>query len=294
MVNIPPPLHDLPSDPSARFDAWATGIRRELSFWMEWARTRGSQWPAEFAQRMDPATRLARGISDHATKAGLTHLRLLDVGAGPMTWLGHVPPKGMSVDLVACDPLADAYAQCLDSLGLVPPVPVQFALAEELSAVFAPESFDIVHCRQALDCCYDPARALVEMLRLVKVGGAMMIFNMPNQAAAEGYLGFRQYNLEVVEERLFLWRGAARWSLEELLPAGTEISVHDRGQISAVVTKREPFPPQAAGWLGTQAGEAWRARVNRAIRAAMGWQRGVSPQGAPRALIAGGELAHGG
>jgi SAM-dependent methyltransferase len=292
MVHVATGPRELPTDPSERFEFWAAGIPHELRFWTDWARTKGGRWPDEFAKRMNPATPLAPWILGQALKASLNHIRILDVGAGPVTSLGYVPPKGMTMELIAIDPLAGAYAQEFGALGLTPPVTTQFALAEELSAFLPAESFDIVHCRQAIDCCFDPLRGLTEMLRLIKPGGVMMLYHMPNQAEAAGYVGLRQYNLEVEDERhhmpnqaeaagyvglrqcnleveddrLVIWRGAERWDVQTALPVRTRLRANNRGQVSVIIEKREAFPPERPGWFKLRLGEAWKSRVNLAIQ----------------------------
>ena len=172
----------------------------------------------------------------------------------------------MTLELVATDPLADAYAEHFQALGLVPPMTTRFALAEELTAFLPPEFFDIVHCRNALDCCFDPLRALSEMLRVLRPGGVIMLYNLANQAEVEGYAGSRQYNLDVVEGRLVIWRGSERWDVETVSPVRTSIKAGGGEQVSAIITKQEAFASERAGWLGVHRGEAWRARVGRAIR----------------------------
>lgn len=266
MVDAATAARGLPIDPSERFESWAAGIHHEWHFWMDWAATKGGRWPDEFVQRMNPQTPLVPWVTQWAVEAKATHLRVLDVGAGPVTSLGYVPPQGMTLELVATDALADAYAQHLQSLGLVPPLTTRFALAEELTAFLPPDSFDIVHCRNALDCCFDPLRALSEMLRVLRPGGVIMLYNLPNQAEVEGYAGFRQHNLDVVDQRLVVWRGSERWDVETALPVRTSIKARSGEQVSAIITKQEAFAPERAGWLGMHRGEAWRARVGRAIR----------------------------
>lgn len=266
MVDAATAARGLPIDPAERFEFWAAGLPHELRFWMDWAATRGGRWPDEFAQRMNPQTPLVPWLAQWAVEAKATHLRVLDVGAGPVTSLGYVPPQGMTLELVATDPLADAYAEHFHGLGLVPPTTTRFALAEELTAFLPAEFFDIVHCRNALDCCFDPRRALGEMLRVLRPGGVIMLYNLPNQAVAEGYAGSRQYNLDVANERLVVWRGSERWDVETALPVRASIKARGGEQVSAIITKQEAFAPERAGWFGIRRGEAWRARVGRAIR----------------------------
>ena len=261
---------ELPSDLSERFDLWASGISFELSFWTHWAQTRGGAWREEFEQRMNPAMPVVPWLAEWATKAELTHLRMLDVGAGPVSSVGYVPPPGMTMELVATDPLADAYTRIFDSLGLIRPVPTIFAPAEELSAHLPANSFDIVHCRNALDHSFDPIRGLTEMLRLVRMGGVVMLFHNPNEAEAEGYSGFHQYNFDVEAESFIIWRGGTRWDVQQELPIRTRMRARKRGHISVMIEKRKDFPPERASRFRERFAETSRALMNTIIRRSLG------------------------
>jgi SAM-dependent methyltransferase len=261
---------ELPSDLSERFELWAAGIPYELRFWTHWAKTGGGGWPDEFAQRMNPATPLVPWLSDWAVKAGLSHIRVLDVGAGPVTSLGYIPPEGMTMELIATDPLADAYQRIFATFGLTPPIVTQFAPAEELSAFLPPDSFDIVHCRNALDHSFDPIRGLTEMLRLVKLGGIVMLYHNPNEAESEGYSGFHQYNFDVEEERFIIWRGETRWDVQKELPIRTRIRARRRGHVSVLIEKRKDFPPERNSRFRERFAETSRALMNLVIRRSLG------------------------
>ncbi|WP_162751446.1 methyltransferase domain-containing protein [Rhizobium sp. CNPSo 4062] len=43
----------------------------------------------------------------------------------------------------------------------------------DLSLFFNDLAFDIVYCQNTLDHCFDPMSAIVEMLRVLKVGGEL-------------------------------------------------------------------------------------------------------------------------
>ncbi len=270
MVNSAPVARELPSDHAERFELWASGIPNELGFWTHWAKTRGGNWPDEFEQRMNPATPLVPWLAEWATKAEVTHLRVLDVGAGPVSSVGYVPPPGMTMELVATDPLADAYTRIFDTLGQPRPVPSIFATAEDLSAHLPTGSFDIVHCRNALDHSFDPIRGLIEMLRLVRMGGVVMLFHYPNEAQAEGYSGFHQYNFDVEDEVFIIWRGATRWDVQKELPVRTWVRARKRGHVAVMIEKRKDFPPERESRFRERFAETSRVLMNMVIRRSLG------------------------
>ena len=261
---------DLPSELGERFELWAAGIPHELGFWTHWATTRGGAWPAEYAERMNPDTPLVPWLAEHATRMGLTHLRILDVGAGPVTSIGTAPPTGMTIDIVATDPLADAYGRIFDALGLVRPVPTIFAPAEELSCFLPAESFDIVHCRNALDHSFDPLRGLIEMLRVLRMGGVALLYHNANEAESEGYSGFHQYNFDVENERFIIWRGETRWDVQEHLPIRVKMRSRNKGHVAVTIEKKRPFPPEPDGRFRERFAATSRALMNMLIRRSLG------------------------
>jgi SAM-dependent methyltransferase len=120
--------------------------------------------------------------------------KVLDIGSGPVSMLSR-SFAGEKVDLYAADPLADDYAQLWDSSsysGLVLPIACS---AEELSTRFENDEFDITHIRNALDHVANPLTALDEMLKVTKPGGFLIVHGFANEAIAENWQGFHQWNL---------------------------------------------------------------------------------------------------
>ena len=255
----------LPTDLAKRFRLWAAGIPHELAFWTHWAQTGGGNWPGEFTSRMNPEAPLVPWLADWARQAGRARLRVLDVGAGPVTSVGYVAPPGIALELVATDPLAEAYTRIFEALGLRRPLATSFAPAEELSAFLPENSFDIVHCRNALDHSFDPLRGLTEMLRVLRPDGVAMLFHNPNEAEAEGYSGFHQYNFDEEAGRFIIWRGAQRWDVERELPVRTRITARSHGHVAVTIEKTEGFPPEPECRFRNRFAETSRAWINLVI-----------------------------
>jgi ubiquinone/menaquinone biosynthesis C-methylase UbiE len=137
-------------------------------FWAAWLRTSGIHWPEDYARRLNPDAEIDPALGALLEQVG-NGATILDVGAGPVTVLGK-KWKQYEFSIHAVDPLAELYNRLVATSGVTPVVRTEFALAEDLSAFFDPASFDIVHCRNALDHSFDPLRGILEMLRVVKVG----------------------------------------------------------------------------------------------------------------------------
>lgn len=227
------------------FSAWANGIEFERNFWANWVATRGDQWPDSFKRCIDPNTIFdpmlshLLPISDGAKPK--QHFSVLDVGTGPIFPLGYVIP-GAELSLFAADPLAPVYDKILVENGITPPVRTQFGTAEDLSAFFPESSFDLVHCSNALDHSFDPMRGILEMLRCAKVGGGVKLMHAPNEAVTQNYVGFHQFNFELVDGKLTLWNNNGRIIVDDEIPVKHTITnIFENGYIHTHIVKLSEF-----------------------------------------------------
>src|SRR4051794_5126905 len=98
---------------------WRRELPTEVEFWREWLRSGGLDWPWSYRERLDPDTPLAEPLI--LDRLSGDAVRILDVGAGPLTSLGRRHPSS-SIEVVAVDPLAARYDELLAEAGVVPPV----------------------------------------------------------------------------------------------------------------------------------------------------------------------------
>jgi SAM-dependent methyltransferase len=217
--------------------AWSSGIGYELDFWDKWMESRGLSWPEDFTKRFDLDLPLEPRILDLIDAAGDGQVRILDVGSGPVTNVGR-RNGDVRIALRACDPLAHQYDALLAKHGLAPPTRTEFAVAEELSAFFEASSFDVIHCRNALDHSFDPIRALVEMLKIVRPGGTIMLRHHENEAEREDYAGFHQFNFDLDEGRFVIWNKSERHYPDALMPIASVFET-DREGSDVIVTIRK-------------------------------------------------------
>lgn len=171
---------------------WEQGVEDELEFWDAWARTRGLDWPQEFAERLDPQTPLQPHLCALLDPERSVH-ELLDVGAGPLTCLGK-KWGGRMLRIRAIDPLAEQYRRILDKYGIVPLVVTEKGEAEQLTVYYPADHFDLVHARNCLDHSYDPEAAIRQMLGVVKPGGSVWLEHRINEGRNVEYEGLHQWN----------------------------------------------------------------------------------------------------
>jgi SAM-dependent methyltransferase len=187
---------------------WRDGFAHEVRWWEKWIRSRGSEYPDEFARRLDPL----RPFPDNfraLVPAGGGAVRVLDVGAGPLTSVGVSWP-GHDLRITAVDPLADEYNRLLDEEGIVPPVRTIKGEGETLAEMFGEGVFDLAHSRNALDHSYDPVGVIGQMYRVVRPGGAVFLQHSINEGQTNAYKGLHQWNFCVEGGRFVVWNDAGR------------------------------------------------------------------------------------
>jgi len=117
------------------------------------------------------------------------HGNVLDVGSGVVSILhGLCTPE----ELTSTDLLGSIYPDVFDyaSHKLQAPLPI----AGENLASLGDEKYDIVHCRNAFDHTQNPEEVFNNMMQVLKPGGILIIHGFENEAVAENWQGFHQWN----------------------------------------------------------------------------------------------------
>lgn len=175
--------------------------------WSRWFATGGLSWQAEYACRLE-----RRPLADwQAALLPAGPARLVDVVAGPVSSLGsHV--LGRDMEIIAVDPLADIYDEL--AAGIDRPPRTRLAFGEDLSARFAPDSFNLIACTNALDHSIALAWCVIEMLMVAHTGGRIVLMHRIDEAAGEAYATFHQWNPRTDETgHLIVWKREHRLDL---------------------------------------------------------------------------------
>lgn len=184
--------------------AWRSGLNSEIAYWRSWVETKGGRFPGDYVARTSADTELQPHIARYLP-AGRISVSILDVGSGPLTFVGRSAP-GVALDITAVDALADEYNKILDQYGIVPIVRTQTCLTEQLSSKFGCDKFDIAYARNTLDHSMDPLRAVAEMLSVVRKGGTVLTEHARNEGETHKYVGLHQWNFDL-QERTFVLKG---------------------------------------------------------------------------------------
>jgi SAM-dependent methyltransferase len=241
----------------AQLTEWKQGIPSETLFWDGWMEERGGQWSGDFQRRFDAETPLDPWLAAAARSLSKEEVSILDVGSGPAPVIGY-KLEGVALRITAVDPLASIYANLLARHELNPPITPMFAPAEELSSFFEPNSFDIAHCRNALDHSFDPLRGISEMLKVIRVGGLILLRHHRNEAEQEDYKGFHHYNFDCCGNRFVIWNKSLKADIGDLTRGYAEISCAMNGFVDVTIRKITDLRESAG---------AHRARVRQYLEA---------------------------
>jgi SAM-dependent methyltransferase len=193
---------------------WNEALHDETSFWERALADNGRDWlPDEYRKRTDPALELQEELKRLIPAPVGSRVRILDVGAGPLTTLGK-RWAGHELEIVPVDPLADAYTALLAKLRIVPPVATRYARGEDLLEVFRENEFDLAYASNSLDHSYDPLRAMRQMLAVVKPERFVYLWHFANEGLHEGYHGLHQWNFDVRDGDFIVSDGRRRHSLK--------------------------------------------------------------------------------
>jgi SAM-dependent methyltransferase len=186
---------------------WRTRTSSEVDFWAGWlvGAPGTEQWASDRESRLDPDTE----IRDPLVHAELDRnpeeeVSILDVGAGPVTWLGYRYP-GKKLTIVPVDPLADEYDRLLRDAKLDPPIRTVRVAGEALAEHFGSRRFDIAYATNALDHSADPITIISNMVAVVRTGGIVLLRHKRNEGDSARYGGLHQWNFDVVDDGLVVW-----------------------------------------------------------------------------------------
>ena len=131
---------------------------------------------------------------------------ILEVGAGPLLTIGDEFP-GVKINITACDKLAKEYKEIYgDRL-----FNVEFQDMENLT--YADNSFDIVHCVNAVDHTKSPRSSIAEMIRVSK--GFVYLRHNINEGEEQNYSGLHRWNIEMKDNDCRFWNPKREFLLSE-------------------------------------------------------------------------------
>jgi len=219
--------------------SWKHSLPDEVHFWAKALANPHTHWDQkEFARRTDPLLPLQNELCDLLRPHCGNVVRILDVGAGPLTRLGKVW-DGKKLEIIATDPLAQEYDQILNKVGIDPLIRTIAVQGEKLSDHLTPTSFDLAYASNALDHAENPLEIIRQMTLMVKPGGHIYLWHFVNCGVQERYSGLHQWNFYGTSDDLFVNDGRKSYSVREFL--GSDYTVrsqkeHDFGSEVVITT----------------------------------------------------------
>ncbi|HLP85098.1 MAG TPA: class I SAM-dependent methyltransferase [Phycisphaerales bacterium] len=217
---------------------WRSSLPGEVGFWHTWLKSQGHIWPEAYQSRVDPDLEFQWFIQPYCPSEDGATLRILDVGAGPMTALGKKWGRRV-LDITAIDPLAEDYDRILAETGHTPLVRTIKGDAEALVAQFGENAFDFVWAQNCLDHMVDPFKALAETIGVVKPGRFVMLEHAVNEGETMAYDGLHQWNLCVRDGRFVIWRPDRTVDVAEQYKDVADVVIEEKGSWLVVGLKKK-------------------------------------------------------
>ena len=217
-------------------DKWKEGLPEEVSFWEDWLEGR-TKYAEDRAFRLS-SNRPFPWWAKPLIRGNPRHIRILDVGAGPVSAMGNVWGD-KQITVVPVDPLAEEYAALLKRFAVTPPTTTIRGIGEELVEQFGEESFDFAYACNCLDHSLDPVECYRQMMLVLKPGCSLVTFHEANEAEHQNYQGLHQWNFSVREKRLIVWNRHGDWDIVERCPHVDHYRIEsDRGYIKFTLTRK--------------------------------------------------------
>lgn len=196
---------------------WESGLVEENDFWTKALSDPARNWDiSEFKERTNPDFELQPELRALIPAPEGATVRILDVGAGPLTRIGKKWP-GRKLEIIATDPLAEKYNNLVARLKVPLLAPVTVAHAEKLTETFPKNIFDLAYASNCLDHSYDPVLAIRQMVEVVKPGHCAYLWHFANVGKAECYTGLHQWNFYRASGEFVVSDGRKNYSLNKEL-----------------------------------------------------------------------------
>lgn len=183
---------------------WEKLVDTEISHWnhvfYKYTTDTNSYLHQYVKKRLDMELPLHKNVQLLVDSIDKTEISILDVGSGPIPFLGRKSTK--NIKLTAVDYLAEDYYKLYEKYNIYPPtIPIPLD-ASELSLHSENNLFDIVYARNSIDHTFDPIRSIQEM---VKISNKYVILEHKiNEGIVENYQGLHNWNFFIKDSKFYI------------------------------------------------------------------------------------------
>lgn len=223
---------------SDNLQGWLDHILEEVEFWnKEAAKPQGKHYQ-HYLERIRPKEFACGRIKDKVKDGDV----ILDVGSGICSQYGNRLSKTEEIILKGVDPLASFYNRINQRFAKeheldFPIAPVEFGFFELLSFQYGNAYSDHILIDNALDHCIDPFTAIMECLRVLKVGGTLSMAHHVDEAYKAFYSGLHQWNICCDENHDFII-----WNEKSYINVTRELSEYAEIQTSREMINSDVTP----------------------------------------------------
>lgn len=128
---------------------------------------------------------------------------IIDVGCGALPKFGNLK-NGKKINYFPVDPLAYQYQISRERYGYNVPVKPKFAIMESLTDSFEENFGDYIIIHNAMDHSIDIMRAFIECIRVLKIGGELLLEHFEAECLWEQFSGLHQWGFTTLNNELLV------------------------------------------------------------------------------------------
>jgi SAM-dependent methyltransferase len=147
-------------------------------------------------------SKLKEFIKDKDYFKNKSHLKIADLGCGPVSMIG-IKDDTYQIEILGIDPLVGEYNKILADKKIVRPHDV-VCMECEYAYLLGENTFDIVFSRNAIDHSEEPDKIMMSGKLLCKTNGLFQIRVHENEGKSQNYAGLHQWNFYVDNEDVMI------------------------------------------------------------------------------------------
>lgn len=212
-----------------QFNIWLDNIMDEVKFWINSVAKENGMYHYDYLRRIK--NHMLGSFDEDIIifeKQMYENARIMDIGCGLAPKYGNRTRFGCNLRIDRVDPLAYFYNKVNEKFALNAEVNLEckYGMFEFIANFYDKETFDGIIICNALDHCFNPFKALIELLYVMKTGGYIYTNHHHAEAVYESYHGLHKFNIDYTKnDDLVIWNEENFINVTEALKSIAEIKV---------------------------------------------------------------------